>query len=70
MLAWARGLRSAMEPFSTGGSYVNFLGVGDDRVKAAYDPQRYARLATLKATWDPTNLFHLNQNVPPARDRA
>jgi FAD/FMN-containing dehydrogenase len=67
MLDWARGLRAAMEAFSTGTAYVNFLGVGDDRVKASYDPERYARLAALKAAWDPMNVFHLNQNVPPAR---
>jgi FAD/FMN-containing dehydrogenase len=64
-LGWARALRAAMEPFGTGGVYSNFLGVGDDRVRAAYDPERYARLATLKREWDPDNLFHLNQNIPP-----
>jgi FAD/FMN-containing dehydrogenase len=64
-LGWARDLRSAMEPFGTGGAYANFLGLGDDRVRAAYDPERYARLAGLKRTWDPDNLFHLNQNILP-----
>jgi hypothetical protein len=66
MLDWARGLRAAMEPFSTGAAYVNFLGLGDDRVKASYDAGHYTRLAALKAVWDPMNVFHLNQNVPPA----
>jgi FAD/FMN-containing dehydrogenase len=65
-LAWARGLRDAMQPFATGGTYVNFLGVGDARVRDAYDPERYARLVDLKRRWDPTNAFHLNQNIPPA----
>jgi FAD/FMN-containing dehydrogenase len=64
-LAWARGLRDAMRPFSTGGTYVNFLGVGDARVRDAYDADRYARLVELKRRWDPTNAFHLNQNVAP-----
>jgi FAD/FMN-containing dehydrogenase len=64
-LAWARALRTAMQPFGTGGAYSNFLGVGDDLVSAAYDPERYARLATLKRAWDPDNVFHLNQNIPP-----
>ena len=65
-LGWARALRAAMEPFGTGGAYSNFLGVGDDRVRAAYDADLYNRLATLKRTWDPDNVFHLNQNIPPA----
>jgi FAD/FMN-containing dehydrogenase len=65
---WARRLWEAMLPFSTGGVYVNFLGLGDageDRVRAAYGPN-YERLATIKATYDPTNLFRLNQNIAPA----
>jgi hypothetical protein len=64
-LAWARGLRDAMQPFATGGTYVNFLGVGDARVRDAYDADRYARLVELKRRWDPTNAFHLNQNIAP-----
>jgi hypothetical protein len=65
-LGWARALRTAMAPFGTGGVYTNFLGVGDERVGAAYDTERYARLAMLKREWDPDNVFHLNQNIPPA----
>jgi hypothetical protein len=63
---WARGLWEAMRPFSPGSVYVNFLGVddGDDRVRAAYGPN-YARLAALKARYDPTNLFRFNQNIRP-----
>jgi hypothetical protein len=64
-LAWARGLRDAMQPFATGGTYVNFLGLGDARVRDAYDAERYARLLGLKRRWDPTNAFHLNQNIDP-----
>jgi FAD/FMN-containing dehydrogenase len=65
-LAWARGLRDAMGPVSTGASYVNFLGLGDDRARSSYDEPRFKRLAQLKRTWDPSNAFHLNQNIPPA----
>jgi hypothetical protein len=64
-LTWARGLRDAMAPFATGGTYVNFLGLGDARVRDAYDAERYARLVDLKRRWDPTNAFHLNQNIAP-----
>jgi FAD/FMN-containing dehydrogenase len=65
-LTWARALRDAMQPFATGGTYVNFLGVGDARVRDAYDADRYTRLVDLKRRWDPTNAFHLNQNIAPA----
>jgi FAD/FMN-containing dehydrogenase len=63
-LSWARGLRNAMQPFATGGAYVNFLGLGDAG-EEAYDSERYARLVDLKRRWDPTNAFHLNQNIVP-----
>jgi hypothetical protein len=68
-IKWSRGLFDAMQPFSPGSVYVNFLGLGDDtddRVKAAYGPN-YARLSHIKAKFDPTNLFRHNQNIKPAR---
>lgn len=66
-IAWARDFWAAMQPFSAGGVYVNFLSnEGEDRVKAAYDPRTYARLVTVKNTYDPTNFFRLNQNIKPA----
>jgi hypothetical protein len=67
-IAWTRGMWGAVQPFSPGSVYVNFLGVGDqgeERVKAAYGPN-YARLTRIKATYDPTNLFRLNHNITPA----
>ncbi len=66
-VGWARDLYAATEPFSTGGTYVNFLSAGDDRVAAAYGEAKYERLARLKDTWDPTNVFRLNQNIRPAQ---
>ena len=49
------------------GAYVNFLGdEGDERVHAAYPGATWDRLAAIKARYDPTNLFHRNQNIPPA----
>jgi FAD/FMN-containing dehydrogenase len=48
------------------GVYVNFLGdEGEERIRAAYPGSTWDRLAAIKARYDPTNLFHLNQNIPP-----
>jgi FAD/FMN-containing dehydrogenase len=45
---------------------VNFLGdEGEQRVRNAYPGSTWERLATIKARYDPDNLFRLNQNVPP-----
>ncbi|MGZ4109836.1 MAG: FAD-binding oxidoreductase [Actinomycetota bacterium] len=61
-----REVATAFGPFSTGGVYVNFLGVeGGDRIRAAYGDAKYGRLARLKKVYDPQNLFRLNQNIPP-----
>jgi hypothetical protein len=47
-------------------AYVNFLGdEGEERVRAAYPGATWERLAAIKAKYDPTNLFRLNQNIPP-----
>jgi FAD/FMN-containing dehydrogenase len=63
--AWARRAFEAMAPYATGGTYVNFMTDDEDRVRAAYGAN-YDRLARLKKRYDPTNLFRMNQNVPPA----
>jgi FAD/FMN-containing dehydrogenase len=66
---WAREFWEAMQPFSTGGVYVNYLGreadEGAERVRAAYGAEKYQRLLALKEKYDPTNLFRLNQNIRP-----
>ena len=65
MIAWARDYWMALHPYSAGGSYVNMImDEGEDMVKAAYR-DNYARLAQVKAVYDPTNLFHTNQNIKP-----
>jgi FAD/FMN-containing dehydrogenase len=66
-IAWARRFHDAMGPSGTGGVYVNFLtDEGAERVQAAYGADKFARLAQIKARYDPTNFFRLNQNIPPA----
>ena len=65
-IAWVRGYYEALEPYSAEGGYINFMD-GDDqsRIKANYR-SNYERVAAVKAKYDPTNLFHLNQNIQPA----
>ncbi|HXG87472.1 MAG TPA: FAD-binding oxidoreductase [Vicinamibacterales bacterium] len=66
VISWARSFYQAMTPFATGSAYMNFLTEDEvDRVPAAYG-KNFARLATLKARYDPTNLFRANQNIAPA----
>jgi hypothetical protein len=64
--AWVDDLAAALRQ-SDAGAYVNFLGEVDEaRVRHAYPGATWDRLAAIKARYDPTNLFRLNQNVPPA----
>jgi FAD/FMN-containing dehydrogenase len=64
--AWARGLWTALEPYHTS-VYVNFMmDEGEERVRQAYGPVKYERLRELKRTYDPDNVFRLNQNIPPS----
>ena len=66
-IAWTRALADAMKPFATGGVYLTYIGdEGEERVRDAYGPEKYARLVALKDRYDPTNLFHLNQNIRPS----
>ena len=65
---WVRAFWEAMRPHARGaGGYLNFQSDQDeDRVRASYGTEKYARLAQLKATWDPENIFHNNANIKPA----
>jgi len=64
--AWSKEYYEALHPSSAGGAYVNMMmEEGQDRVEAAYG-ENYARLAQIKAKYDPDNLFHVNQNIQPA----
>jgi FAD/FMN-containing dehydrogenase len=64
--AWAHRFGRALHPLSAG-VYMNFLDEeGQDRVRAAYGPEKYGRLVALKDAWDPGNLFRRNQNIRPS----
>jgi FAD/FMN-containing dehydrogenase len=64
-IEWCRGVFDAMTPYSSG-VYVNALGdEGPGRVRAGYADDVWARLVAAKRRWDPDNVFHLNQNIPP-----
>ena len=63
---WARDFHDATRPYSQG-VYVNFLSEeGKDRVREAYTAEVWDRLVSVKKTWDPENIFRMNQNIPPA----
>ena len=68
-IRWVRQTWDAMQPFSSGAVYVNYLGQvadeGAERIKEAYGVAKYERLLALKKQYDPTNLFRLNQNINP-----
>ena len=66
-MASARAFGAAVEPFASG-VYVNVLSeTGEAGVRRAYGDAKLARLAALKHRYDPDNIFHLNQNIAPAR---
>jgi hypothetical protein len=62
---WVGGMASVLQPVANG-VYANFVwDEGQARVHDAYPAGTYARLATVKRRYDPTNLFRLNQNIRP-----
>jgi FAD/FMN-containing dehydrogenase len=68
-IAWTREAWASMQPYGTGGLYLNFGGFGEEKealVRAGYGAN-YDRLVELKRVYDPGNLFHLNQNISPGR---
>jgi FAD/FMN-containing dehydrogenase len=69
MIKWTRDYWAALHPHSAGGAYVNMMmdaeDEGGDRVRASYG-SNYDRLAKIKAKYDPTNLFRMNQNIKPS----
>ncbi len=65
-VTWARTAMKGIEPYRTTGVYANSLGdAGEDIARAIYGDAKYERLRALKRTWDPDNVFRLNQNIQP-----
>ncbi len=63
---WTRAIRSDLRPWSSGATYLNFIGdEGEDRIVAGFGKENYTRLAKVKAKYDPENVFHLNHNIKP-----
>ncbi|WP_326724058.1 MULTISPECIES: FAD-binding oxidoreductase [unclassified Streptomyces] len=63
---WVKGVRSAVQPWSTGAVYLNFIGdEGADRVVAGLGAENTRRLAAVKAEYDPDNVFRFNHNIAP-----
>jgi FAD/FMN-containing dehydrogenase len=71
-IAWTRSFHAALQPWARAGEYVNFLGAEGPRADprqlalATYGQEKLDRLVALKRRYDPTNLFRLNHNIPPA----
>jgi FAD/FMN-containing dehydrogenase len=68
--AWVEDIAAALRQ-GDDGAYVNFLAdEGAERVRAAYPGTTWDRLAEIKRRYDPSNIFRLNQNIPPAAEAA
>jgi FAD/FMN-containing dehydrogenase len=66
--AWTQAFYEALTPGSIG-VYANFLeDEGEARIREAYPGETYRRLAEVKRRYDPTNVFHRNQNIRPAAE--
>jgi FAD/FMN-containing dehydrogenase len=63
-MTFVRDVTDAMQPFTTGGVYLNFMA-DSDRVQAGYGAGKYERLVELKRKYDPDNVFRFNQNIKP-----
>jgi FAD/FMN-containing dehydrogenase len=67
-IEWARETAAAIEPWSVSGGYINYMQADEplERVRAAFGEQTFARLQALKRRYDPANVLHRNQNIPPS----
>ena len=67
-IEWARATAAAVEPWSLGGGYANYMQADEplERVRAAFGPDAFERLRALKRRYDPANVLRRNQNIPPS----
>jgi len=65
-MGWCRRAMDVVEADRTLGAYPNGNSdAGPDETRRFYGDAKLARLAALKRTWDPDNVFHVNPNVAP-----
>jgi FAD/FMN-containing dehydrogenase len=66
-IEWARETAAAVEPWSVSGGYFNYMQADEpiERVRATFGDQSFERLQALKRRYDPDNVLHRNQNIPP-----
>jgi FAD/FMN-containing dehydrogenase len=66
-IEWARATAAAIEPWSFGGGYVNYMQADEpiERVRATFGAEAFERLQALKRRYDPDNVLCRNQNIPP-----
>jgi FAD/FMN-containing dehydrogenase len=66
-ITWARGLMATLSPWGVAKAPPNFIAgdEGPGKLRASYGEDKYRRLVALKDTYDPHNVFTLNQNIAP-----
>jgi FAD/FMN-containing dehydrogenase len=67
-IEWARKTAAALEPWSMSGGYINYMQADEplERLRAAFGDRPFERLQRLKGRYDPNNVLHRNQNIPPS----
>jgi FAD/FMN-containing dehydrogenase len=66
-IEWARSTAAAIEPWSLGAGYANYMQADEpiERVRATFGDDAFARLRAIKSRFDPENVLRRNQNIPP-----
>ena len=66
-IQWTRDTAAAVEPWAVSGGYMNYMQADEpiERVRAAFGVEAFERLQALKQRYDPGNVLHHNQNIPP-----